>query len=248
MSQESKLLFVDAGNSLVKIGLWESDDRMIASSFSWEAMEELELWTTEKINGYFEGATICGIASGPVYKLPKVFANTVWFDDLLEWPIQNKYLTPHTLGHDRLAMAAAAFLERGDDLLLITLGTCITYNIVKNGAFLGGAISPGWDMRYRAMNDYTAGLPLETFDRCTTALGVDTAGSLRSGVDIALPLEVEGMIQLYTERFEIKNVMLCGGDTNRLPKPLKKHIFAPANFELHALKRLHDYFKSTGQI
>ena len=248
MVQDSKILLIDAGNSLVKLGLWETDGSLFTHSFSWEAMDELEACAKDWLDGGFEEVVICGVASGDVAKLPKLFSKTIWFDEKLDWPIQNKYLTPQTLGQDRLAMASAAFLEFGEDVLLLTLGTCITYNIVKNGAFVGGAISPGWDMRYRAMADYTASLPLESYDRCTTVLGVDTAGSLRSGVDIALPIEIEGMIQLYMERFEIKNVMLCGGDTNRLPKHLKKHIFAPANFELHALKLLHDYFKSTGQI
>lgn len=243
---DSILLLVDAGNTFVKIGDFSSGT-LISRSFSWDRMKELESYVIKRSSHHKE-FEICGIASGATQRLPELFSRAIWFDDSLDWPIQNDYLTPQTLGQDRLAMAAAAYLEFGDDVLLVTMGTCITYNIVKNGAYKGGAISPGWDMRYRAMSEYTAHLPLEHYDKCTALLGADTAGSLRSGVDIALPLEVEGMIERYTELFEIKNVMLCGGDINRLSKPLKKHIFAPANFELHALKRLHDYFKSTGQI
>ena len=147
---------------------------------------------------------------------------------------------------DRLAMAASAYLEHKEDVLVVTMGTCITYNIVKNGAFIGGAISPGWAMRYRAMHEFTAGLPLAHYQETTPLVGTDTDESLRAGVDIAIAQEVDGMIRRYCKVNVIKSVVLCGGDAKRLSKPLKNYIFAPVNYELHALKRLHEYIETTG--
>ena len=64
-------------------------------------------------------------------------------------PIVNKYRTPKTLGVDRLAAAvAAAWLQPGRNVLIIDIGTCITYDFVNaKGEYKGGNISPGPTIR-----------------------------------------------------------------------------------------------------
>ena len=162
------------------------------------------------------------------------------------WPLEMHYDTPQTLGLDRLLLANATWLEFQQDLLVITMGTCITYNIVKNGAFKGGAISPGLQMRFRAMKDYTSDLPLVKGNPEAPILGTSTEGSLQAGVNVALAKEVEGMSAQLCHEFDLGTVVICGGDRNALRNHLKKHIFAPSNYELHALKRIHEYFKNQG--
>ena len=68
---------------------------------------------------------------------------------------------PETVGTDRLAIAAAVVKKApGANNLAIGLGTCITYNFINaQHEFMGGAISPGMDMRFKALNHYTAKLP-----------------------------------------------------------------------------------------
>src|SRR5690606_11971906 len=76
-------------------------------------------------------------------------------------PVTTPVSKPETIGADRLAISAAAvhlFPEQNN--LAIGLGTCVTYNFInKDHAFLGGAISPGVEMRFKAMNHFTAKLP-----------------------------------------------------------------------------------------
>ena len=83
-------------------------------------------------------------------------------DHLTSLPISIAYLTPQTLGRDRIAGAVAAqFLYPDEGKIIVDAGTCITYDFVdSNGCFLGGNISPGIQMRIRAMNSHTANLPL----------------------------------------------------------------------------------------
>jgi type III pantothenate kinase len=162
------------------------------------------------------------------------------------WPLEMHYDTPQTLGLDRLLLANATWLEFQQDLLVITMGTCITYNIVKNRSFKGGAISPGMQMRFRAMNDYTSALPLAEGNPEAPILGTSTEGSLQAGVNVAIAKEVEGMSAQFCHEFDLNTVVICGGDRNALRNHLKKHIFAPSNYELHALKRIHEYFKNQG--
>jgi type III pantothenate kinase len=83
-------------------------------------------------------------------------------------PFDNQYGTPQTLGIDRIAVVAAAYqLQRQvaqppppSAALIIDLGTCITTDILTaEGTYLGGSISPGWQMRLDAMHQLTARLP-----------------------------------------------------------------------------------------
>ena len=163
-------------------------------------------------------------------------------------PLESRYESMETLGSDRWALCNAHFLEGHHNFLLVTMGTCITYNVVKDGVFLGGAISPGWDMRYSAMNMMTAGLPLAMYTPETSLLGSSTSGSLNAGVDVAIQKELDAMIADYSSSFQLNHVLICGGHSGRLSNPLKNYIFAPVNYELHALGRLYEYYAENGTL
>ena len=243
----SSLLVFDQGNTLVKLGLYVNHELIEQRQFDTLAAKDLATYV-EHVQTSYEDCGFFGISSGDVKALPDVLQNACATSAELRGPLTMVYKTPDTLGMDRLAMAASAYLEHKEDVLVVTMGTCITYNIVKNGAFIGGAISPGWAMRYRAMHAFTAGLPLAHYEETTPLVGTDTDESLRAGVDIAIAQEVDGMIRQYCKVNVIKSVVLCGGDAKRLSKPLKNYIFAPVNYELHALKRLHEYIETTGPL
>ena len=79
-------------------------------------------------------------------------------------PFKIAYDTPETLGTDRIAGMAGAFsMFPLSDLLLIDAGTAITYDYLSEGIYKGGNISPGLNMRFRALNKFTGKLPLLTF-------------------------------------------------------------------------------------
>jgi type III pantothenate kinase len=135
---------------------------------------------------------------------------------------------PETMGADRIAVAAAAVnLFPGKNNLAITLGTCITFNFInQQGQFLGGSISPGMEMRFKAMHDYTAKLPLVKGDWNVPLVGYDTATNLQSGVVLGMAKEIDGIIEAYSRRYGNFNALLTGGDLPNLLPHLKKEIFA----------------------
>ena len=46
-------------------------------------------------------------------------------------------------------------------MLIVDFGTAVTIDLVTaDNTFRGGCISPGMTMRFRALHDYTAALPL----------------------------------------------------------------------------------------
>ena len=116
-------------------------------------------------------------------------------------PLKSNYQDMLTLGMDRWGLCNSYFLEGNDSFLLLTMGSCITYNIVKECVFLGGAISPGWEMRFESMHSITANLPKASHNRDSELLGSTTLGSLSYGVDVAIQLEIAAITEAYSNRF-----------------------------------------------
>src|SRR3954454_9090040 len=135
---------------------------------------------------------------------------------------------PETIGADRLALTAAAVdLYPRQHNLVIGLGSCITYNFVnKFNEFLGGTISPGLEMRFKAMNSFTAKLPLVKADWNFPLIGYDTKTNLVSGVIMGMSKEIDGIIDEYALRYSNFNALLTGGDMGFFVPHLKNKIFA----------------------
>ena len=143
-------------------------------------------------------------------------------------PFINTYKTPETLGHDRMAVIAGArsFFPEGA-LLCIDAGTCITYDVVnEQNEYLGGAISPGLAMRYKALHTFTGRLPLVEHLDFTATAGADTQESIRAGVQQGTIGEMQHMVACYRELHPHLHVTLSGGDTAFFEKRLKCNIFA----------------------
>ena len=135
---------------------------------------------------------------------------------------------PETIGADRLALTAAAvYYYPTYNNLVIGMGSCITYNFInKYHEFIGGAISPGLEMRLKALNYYTAKLPLIKPDSNVPLIGYDTNTNILSGVVLGMAKEMDGFIEAYREKYRNINVLLTGGDIVYLASHLKNKIFA----------------------
>lgn len=135
---------------------------------------------------------------------------------------------PETIGADRLALAAGVtHFYPAKNNLVIALGTCITYNFInKYKELVGGSISPGLEMRLRALNYYTARLPVVRADSNVPLIGYDTASNILSGVILGMVYEMDGFIDEYGKKFDNFNVVLTGGDMVHLGSHLKNKIFA----------------------
>jgi type III pantothenate kinase len=158
-------------------------------------------------------------------------------------PITTPVGKPETIGADRLALVSAAVdLFPNQHNLAIGLGTCITYNFVNNEhAFLGGSISPGMLMRFRAMHEQTALLPLIKAESAFPLVGYDTKTNILSGVILGMAKEIDGIIEAYALKYRNFNVLLTGGDMGFFVPHLKNKIFADPNLIYKGLYAISEY-------
>lgn len=149
----------------------------------------------------------------------------------------NHYLTINTLGMDRLANAVAgAYFAKGTNALIIDAGTCVKYDLVNaKKEYLGGIISPGISMRFKAMHTFTGKLPLIEVIKPVDLIGDSTVSCMTSGVINGLTAEIEGIIQKFESKYKNLTIFLTGGDQKMFDKALKNTIFVNENLTLWGL-------------
>jgi type III pantothenate kinase len=166
--------------------------------------------------------------------------NLIILDEKTPVPVTNGYKTPATLGKDRLAAAVAGHtLFPRRPVLVVNSGTCITYDFVDaDGLYHGGAISPGLNMRFRALHTFTGKLPLIDVADSGHLNGDTTESSLRAGVIFGITDEIEGFARRYSDRYPGLTVVLSGGDHNYFVKRLKISTFAVPNIVITGLHQI----------
>ena len=158
-------------------------------------------------------------------------------------PFINNYATPKTLGVDRIALIAAAVeIFPSKNVLIIDAGSCITFDFVnQNKEYDGGAISPGIEMRYKAIHTFTANLPELSRSDKVPDIGNTTKNAIHLGVENGIIQEIEGVITQYKAKYSKLTIVLTGGDTIFLAKNIKSTIFANPNFLLEGLNSILIY-------
>ncbi|MCF0075057.1 type III pantothenate kinase [Dyadobacter sp. CY261] len=233
-------IVVDSGNTFSKIGWFEGKKLIrytthlefpeLIRQIRAELPEYLLFSSVGRTNEEFQTAL-----SEPV--------NIIGLTPETPLPILKNYETPQTLGADRIAAAAGAnFLFPDEDILVIDMGTCITYDIVDTSAtFQGGLISPGVRMRFGAMHTFTKRLPLVEPEKEPELIGKSTRQAMQSGVMNGTLAEIEGIIERYRHNYPSLRVVLCGGDAAFFESSLKPPIFAVPELVLIGLNRILTY-------
>lgn len=236
-------LIIDQGNSSAKVALFKDGEMVnlsIYEIFDQSAVEEI--LRENKISKAIYSSVIEDDDQWIDY-LKGRFDNFVLLDEYVSLPIRIAYKTPNTLGKDRLAAVVGAnYLQPDKDLLVIDAGTAITYELVEaSGLYLGGNISPGMTMRFKALNHYTGKLPLVKEEEHIDLLGDSTASAIQAGVVNGIVYEMEGYINELRLKYPNLLVFLTGGHTFYFERRLKNRIFADINLVLIGLNRILEY-------
>lgn len=234
---------IDLGNTFAKIG-WFEENKLIEAQYK-IPFDDLNAILYNKLPQRAILSSTSHDTQPWVDTLQSWNVQTIQLATTTPLPITKNYDTPQTLGADRVAAAVGAdFLFPDDNCLVIDMGTCITYDWVSAEAvFEGGIISPGFRMRFKAMNTFTKRLPLIENDNTefVPLVGKSTITAMQSGVVNGLLAEIEGIIDRYVQEKGECKVLLCGGDAPFFEKRLKNHIFAQPNLVLIGLNRILKY-------
>jgi len=239
-------LCFDFGNTRLKCGVFVIDRLMEVLTLEDDSIKTIK----EILDKYKPQNTILSSVIEHDTGIEKLLAKDTSFiklDASVKLPFTTPVAKPETIGADRLALAAfAVYFHSGQNNLVISLGSCITYNFInKYNSFNGGSISPGMEMRFKALNAYTAKLPLVMVDWNFPLIGYDTNTNILSGVLLGMAAEIDGIVNEYKNKFMNFNVLLTGGDSLNFVQHLKNKIFADPYLILKGLYAISNYNHDT---
>lgn len=202
-------LTIDQGNSAAKLVVWQGEEIVHESRYDKLSAETV----TGIVRRFSIGSAIyCSVADNgdDIVKSLRQSCNcviTLSHDTPL--PIGIGYGTPETLGKDRIAAAVGAWsMHRGQTILVVDMGTAVTYDVVTaDGQFIGGNIAPGMGMRLDALNRFTARLPQVPVEGDIPLWGTDTMTAMRSGAIHGIAAE----ISYYRSRLPDGSIVVLTG-------------------------------------
>lgn len=236
-------LSLDIGNSFCKAGIFHNNAIIELFRFDNEKLKEkLEDINNKYLINKLIFSSVSNIDDSFFDKL-KDKVQIIKLNYKLPLPLKIKYKTLATLGNDRIALAVAGNNTfPNENVLVIDCGTCITYDFVnKNKEYLGGAISPGLKIRFKALNTFTANLPLVNYHKNINFTGQSTNDCISAGVYYGIINEIKGFINMYQSKYQDLKIIITGGDAKYFVTKLKNHIFADENLLLKGLNIILNY-------
>jgi type III pantothenate kinase len=230
-------LVIDIGNSSIKYALIDADQVIEV-----KRLDQLEDLARVVEPFYAHQIAICSVhyTTDHIIKNLPHLEKAIFLNKASKMPLSIAYDTPETLGMDRLAAAIGAFdLFPQNALLIIDVGSCITYDLVHAHTFHGGLISPGIDLRYRAMSEFTANLPLiNSREAPASYIGKSTYQSMSSGVINGILGEMEYHISQLLLKYSDLKVIMTGGDAHLFESKINSNIFVALEIVLLGLNRV----------
>jgi len=235
-------LIVDIGNTSTKLAVFDRGEKL-------KVFRIIDL-NSEELGKYLTGLNIERAIISSVRKLPPFIADlssaNIPFVHILshksKLPFKVEYETPETLGPDRIAGIAGAFnLFSESELLVIDAGTAITYDYLSKGIYRGGNISPGLNMRFRALNKFTGKLPLVTPAENYTKPGRNTTDAILAGVITGVTYEINEYIRTFEKKSTDFKIFFTGGDSGFLRDKINHQFTYMPDIVIDGLNFILDY-------
>jgi type III pantothenate kinase len=222
-------LVVDVGNTSTKLALYEKGKKIFFTRMNELSCEELEkeLW------GYkIKKAIISTVKNLPSFITDLLFSNIAdvhFLSHNSNLPFKINVDTPEVLGTDRIAAVAGAYkLFAGENILIIDAGTAITFEFLYGDIYEGGNISPGLDIRLKALNSFTGRLPLVAKSSDFSSPGKNTNDAILAGVITGVTYEINEYIRTFKKERKNSKVIISGGDSILLKERISfKTIYKP---------------------
>ena len=231
-------LTLDIGNTQSKLAVF-NNSLVVVKTFDSEFIND-EIDNFLLLYPSIKNLIVCSVTDITLNLEKYNFNNVHFVSSSSNIPFENLYLSKDSLGNDRIALVSSASISYpGKNVLIIDAGSCITYDFINDkNQYLGGAISPGLNMRYKSLNEFTSKLPLVSFESSDKLIANQTIDSINVGVANGVVFEIEGFVRQYLSEYDNLTVILTGGNSDFLSNQLKISIFANQNFLLEGLNNL----------
>ena len=228
-----KFLIGDIGNTSTKICILNKKFQILRSY----NFETIKMYRNNLLKNIIKKKTNKNI--NPVFLfssvVPKVFANiknslkstkfklleikNLKINKIIKINIKNK----KNLGSDRIANAIGA--KKLKNCLVIDFGTATTFDVIKNGIYMGGVIAPGVNLSIKNLSQETALLPKINLKSHQKSYGKNTIEALNAGFVWGYEGLINNIIDKIISRSKIKyKILLTGGYANFFKKMIKKKV------------------------
>ena len=237
-------LVIDRGNTHLKYGIF--DQCKLLASDSTDFLDQSKIKSLVTQYGITH-AILSSVVEEDNEKISSSLRECISFfielKHTTQLPFKWHYKSKATIGKDRLAAIAGAIeLYPNHDLLVFDAGTAITYELINsNSEFLGGNISPGLNMRFKALNHFTSRLPLLESNPLAPILGNSTKEAIEAGVQNSILFEINGLINHFQTKYPALTTVITGGDAEFFARKLKNPIFVAPNLVLIGLNRILEH-------
>lgn len=232
-------LVIDVGNTKIKLGFFHEEKLKEVKIFDQLSDVKTFIKTYSLDNVIISSVRI---SYEEILNEIEINQNPILLDYKTALPFENLYKS-ETIGLDRIAaVAGAQALYPDHNIVVIDLGTCITYEVLENGKkYYGGAISPGLFMRFQSMHNFTARLPLVKPESNFNFIADNTIEAMQSGVAFGIQAEIDTYIQEVKRKYSPLTSIITGGDAKFFETKLKEPIFAIPELVLVGLNAILRY-------
>lgn len=208
------LLAIDAGNSNIKIGLFDGAELKAQRRFTGDELTQLAEIDPQALDAILVASVVPALNPTLVRLSEDHFKLTPTFvDHTTPTGLKILYDAPEQLGADRIVDSVAAVAKYGAPCIVVDFGTATTFNAINAaGEFLGGAISPGLMTCSEALFARAAKLPRVNFERPEKVIGSSTVAAIQSGLYHGYTGLVDGVLEQMIAEMNVKpRVIATGG-------------------------------------
>ncbi len=251
------ILGMDVGNTNIKFGLFDKDNLL----HSWRMHSDV-LKTADdygiNVTSFFnrvgldlhrvDGIIISSVVPAINYTLEHMCK--LYFDIVplfvgpgIKTGLNIRYDDTKDLGADRIVNSVSAYSRFGGPLIVIDVGTALTFNVIsRKGEFLGGAICPGLRIAMNSLAANTAKLPNVELIKPDSVIGRNTQGCIQSGFFYGYVGIMDYMIEKLRSELLEKDVKIVatGGLVNLIADECKEKMEIDPILTLTGLKIIYD--------
>ncbi len=251
------LLAIDVGNTNTVFAIFDGEraiESWRCSTFPGRTSDEYYVWLEPLIGlkadiSDIEAVIISSVVPGVQFNLEQLCQRYFATEPLIvgsencRLPVEVRIDPGVKVGADRLVNTVGAFDQYGGDLIVVDFGTATTFDVVdKDGAYIGGVISPGIDLSMRALHEAAAALPQVGVEKPQTIIGKNTLDCMHSGIFWGYISLVEGICRRISKE-QGRNLKVIGTGGYSIVLAQANHLFDKLNVELtiHGLSVIYNF-------